>query len=149
MKTLVVYYSKFGNTQRVAEAIADELRVAGPVHLLNFDALTLNALQSVDLLVAGCPTHKMNLPKPVKVVFEKLPKRAYRGHVAAFDTSYRLEGILAYFTASGRLQNKLRILGGRSLGKRETFEVVERAGPIYDGELERARRWASDLLAQV
>ena len=149
MNTLVVFYSKFGNTQQVAEVIAEELQTVGPVRLLSLEALTVDALKSAHLVVAGCPTHKMNLPKPVKTVFNALPRRIFHGPTAAFDTSYRLEGILTCFTAAGRLQNKLRKLGGRPVTKPETFEVVERDGPLYDGELERARVWAAGILSQA
>ena len=149
MNTLIVFYSKFGNTQQVSEVIAEELQAAGPVCQLNLEALTVDALNSADLIVAGCPTHKMNLPKPVKTAFEALPRRIFRGHFAVFDTSYRLEGILTHFTSAGRLQNKLLKLGGRRVTKPETFEVVEREGPLYDGELERARAWAAGILKQV
>jgi len=50
------------------------------------------------------------------------------------------------FTASKRLSGKLRKLGGKRLVPPETFHVVEREGPLYDGELERAMEWALSLL---
>jgi len=39
MKSLVVYFSKFGNTRQVAEAIAGTLGSAGPVRVISMDQL--------------------------------------------------------------------------------------------------------------
>ena len=65
MKTVVVYFSKFGNTELVAETIAEGLGGNGPVYVLNADAMAARDLEGVDLVVMGTPTHKMNLPEPV------------------------------------------------------------------------------------
>lgn len=98
----------------------------------------------------GSPTHNMNLPKVVKPVFERLPRRILPGTpVAAFDTSYKMSPILARFTAAKRLVKKLRRLGGKSIISPETFYVMEREGPLYNGEMERAQDWAGSILKRA
>lgn len=146
MNTLVVYFSKFGNTQKLAEAIAERLRSNGAVRTISSDDLTVNDLKDVNLVVMGSPTHNMNLPKTVKPVIDNLPKRILSGKlVAAFDTSYKMSWLLNRFTASKRLTRKLRKLGGKLLLPPEIFHVMEREGPLYEGEIERAQGWADSI----
>jgi flavodoxin len=150
MNNLVVYFSQFGNTQKLAEVIAERLSSNGDVRTISSDDLTVEDLKEADLLVMGSPTHNMNLPKSVKPVFEKLPKRILSGTpVAAFDTSYKMSGLLNQFTASKRLIKKLRKLGGRPVLPPEIFHVTEREGPLYEGEIERAQAWAGSILARL
>lgn len=150
MNALIVYFSKFGHTQRIAERIADTLAIQGSVRTISSDQLTINDLKGVDLIVMGSPTHNMNLPKVVKPVFERLPRRILPGTpVAAFDTSYKMSPILARFTAAKRLVKKLRRLGGKSIISPETFYVMEREGPLYNGEMERAQDWAGSILKRA
>jgi flavodoxin len=150
VNTLVVYFSKFGNTQEVAETIAAELEAAGPVRLLSADQLQPADLNSADLVVMGSPTHRMNLPQKVRPVLERLPKRALRGkRFAAFDTSYKMSPLLARFTAAKRLAQKLRRLGGKRVAPPETFHVMAREGPLHARELERARLWGRSLLDRL
>jgi flavodoxin len=150
MKSLVVYYSKFGNTQKVAEAIAETLASAGPARVISMDQLGVSDLHEVDLVVMGSPTHRMNLPEAVRPVFEALPRRVLRGTpVAAFDTSYKMSRWLAPFTAARKLASRLRKLGGKRVVPPETFHVVGRDGPLYEGEIERARTWAASILQRV
>ncbi|MFN2221085.1 MAG: flavodoxin family protein [Candidatus Promineifilaceae bacterium] len=147
MKTVVIYHSKFGNTQLVAEAMAGVLQAAGPSRALSADRLTIADLQDVDLVVLGSPTHKMNLPVALRPLLDSLPKRCLRGKsVAAFDTSYKMNWLLARFTAAPRLLKKMRKLGGKQAVRPETFFVVGREGPLFDGELERAQAWAAALI---
>jgi flavodoxin len=142
MNTLIVYFSKFGNTKQVAKAIAEVLGFDHSVRMISSDQLGPLDLQKVDLVVMGTPTHNMNLPKSVKPVFERLPRRILpKTPIAAFDTSYRLSAFLSRFTAAKKLARKLRKLGGKRIAPLETFHVVEREGPLYEGELERAREW--------
>ena len=151
MNALVVYHSQFGNTQQIAEAVAEVFQGAGAARTLSADQLTAAELQDVDLVVMGTPTHKMNLPQAVRPVFEELPRRALHGvPIAAFDTSYKMSAVLARFTAAGRLNRKLRKLGGKRLVPPETFHVHDHhEGPLYDGEIERAKRWAGSILAEL
>jgi flavodoxin len=150
MKALVVYYSQFGNTQQLAEAIAGVFQGRGAARTLSADRLTAADLQGVDLVVMGTPTHKMNLPQAVRPVFEKLPRRILRGvPIAAFDTSYKMSAFLARFTAAKRVDRKLRKLGGKRLVPPETFHVHHHhEGPLHDGEIERGKIWAETILAE-
>lgn len=150
MNALVVYFSKFGNTQKVAETIAEVLESAGAVRIISLDQLAASDLNDVDLIVMGSPTHRMNLPEAVRPVFEALPKRILRGTpVAAFDTSYKMSALLARFTAAKKLARQLRKLGGKRIVSPETFHVLEREGPLYEGEIERAKAWATTILGQL
>lgn len=150
MKTLVVYYSKFGHTQSVAEVIAQVLAAEGPTQVLSTDELDVEALRQADLIIMGTPTHKMNLPEAVRPVLDSLPRRILpKTPVAAFDTSYKMNAFLARFTAAKRLDRKLRKLGGKRIVPPETFYVMEREGPLYDGEIERAQAWAEAIRKQV
>lgn len=150
MKTLVVYFSKFGNTQKVAEVIAETLVSNSNVRTISSDELTVDAMQEVDLVVMGTPTHNMNLPKAIQPVLESFPKRILPGTpVAAFDTSYKMSAILSRFTAAKKLTKKLRKLGGKRIVPPETFHVKEREGPLYEGEIERAQAWAASLMERL
>ena len=150
MKALVVHYSKFGHTQRIAEVIGQVLAARGPTQVLSIDELDVDALRQADLIIMGTPTHKMNLPEAVRPVLDNLPRRILpKTPVAAFDTSYKMNAFLARFTAAKRLDRKLRKLGGKRVVPPETFHVVEREGPLYDGEIERAQAWAATIREHV
>jgi flavodoxin len=151
METLIVYFSKFGNTRLVAERIADTIASAngadGSVRVISSDELECGDLKSADLVVMGTPTHKMNLPEAVQPLFDRLSGKVLRGkEVAAFDTSYKMSAFLARFTAAKKLNSKLRKLGGKQVVPPETFHVVECEGPLYEGELERAQAWAENVV---
>lgn len=156
MNTLVVYFSLFGNTRRVAEAMAEGASQAGEARSIHLDELTPPKLQGVDVLIMGSPTHIQNIPKAVREMLETFPKGMLKGKwVAAFDTSVEMWGPLMRLTAGGRLLRKLRKLGGKKLAKAETFLVEksdQRDGEIdllYQGELERAKTWAAEILQQA
>jgi flavodoxin len=155
MHTLVVHYSKYGNTQLVAETIADTMRAAADtgsqrVTVTRLEELTADDIHEVGLLVIGVPTHNMNLPKPVRPLLAGLPKKALRGiYFTTYDTSYELSKWLQPFTAAKPLARKLRKLGGKIILPPETFTVQGHEGPLHDGELERVHVWAEQILTTV
>jgi len=147
MNSLVIYFSKFGNTKLVAETIGDVLKGAGGVRIKNSQELVAADFDGVDLVVMGSPTHKMNLPEAVRQLFEKLPGKLLKGKLfAAFDTSYKMSWWLNQFTASKRLSPGLRKLGGKGIVPPQIFHVMEGKGPLYPGELEHAKAWARLIL---
>ena len=67
MQVVIVYESIYGNTRRVAEAIAaGAAATAGPeaVRLLNVTEAGPDAADDADLLIVGAPTHALRLPTP-------------------------------------------------------------------------------------
>jgi flavodoxin len=146
---LIVYYSQFGNTKRVAEEVAQAWQSAGSIRLLSADQLTVSGLSNVDLLAVGTPTHVANLPKELRPILEALPTRVLEGVAfAAFDTSYKSNWFVNMFTAAKPLNKKLRRLGGKQMVRPETFFVEGKEGPLYEGEIERAKAWAETVAAK-
>ncbi|MFC1618829.1 flavodoxin family protein [Candidatus Neomarinimicrobiota bacterium] len=144
MNSLVIYFSKFGHTQLVAETVGTVLKSHGPTLVVGMDQVTVGELTAADLVVAGTPTHKMNLPETVRPFLDTLPRRILNGTpVAAFDTSYRMSPFQARFTAAKKLARKLH---GKRVVSPETFHVEGREGPLYPGELDRARDYAARIL---
>jgi len=156
MKTLVVYYSKYGNTRRIAEAITETATRAGDARVISMDQLTASDFDGVDLVVIGSPTHIQNLPKAVRSVLQTLPSDALVGkHVAAFDTPLEMWGPLMRMTAAHSLARLLRKLGGKSVVKPEVFLVeggdVQTEGEVdllHEEEIEHARVWAGAILRE-
>lgn len=150
MNVLVVYYSKFGHTRKIAEEIASVLQKHAEVRILASTQLASSELQDVDLLIMGSPTHRMNLPDAVRHMLDRLPSRILRGlSFAAYDTSYKMSSFLARFTAAKKLARGLRKLGGKRILPPETFHVIDKDGPLYAGEIEHAREWAGRILERM
>ncbi len=153
MKTLIVYLSKFGNTRKLAEAMAETVKPSGNVRVVAIDQLAASDFDGVDLVVMGSPTHAFTLPEAVRTVLESLPLAILGGKsVAAFDTTVK-PWPLRCLRASPKLLNRLTYLGGKPIARPETFFVKtknpQKSGQIdllLEGELERARRWAGELL---
>ncbi len=146
MQSLVVYYTVFGHTKRLAEAMAEQLAAAGTARAVAVEQFGSADMAGADLVVMGSPTHRMRLPEEMRPAFESLRRGALRGAaVAAFDTSYRVSAFLSHFTAAKTLDRKLRKLGGKRVAPPETFYMAAREGPLEDGEIERAQTWAAGL----
>jgi len=64
MHTLIVYESMFGNTRRIAEAIAEALRATGSEVTVAGAVDAPSELEGFDLVVVGAPTHGHTLPQP-------------------------------------------------------------------------------------
>lgn len=149
MNAIVAHYSRFGNTEKVAREIAGEFRSAGhQARVVGIEELP-PTMEGIDMLAMGSPTHRMRLPGDVRDTLDELPDGILRDiPVAVYDTSYRMNWLLSRFTASRRLEKALRKLGGKRVINPETFHVDGREGPLHDGEVERARLWAVEILGR-
>lgn len=92
MNVLVLYFSKGGNTRRLAEAIADGARsVDGTtVVLKNTDDVTKEDFLAADGLIAGSPVYFGSMAAPLKAVFDEfvgVRKKMENKVGAAFATS--------------------------------------------------------------
>ena len=156
MKTLIVYFSKFGNTKRVAQVIAETLKSAGEARVVSIDQLTASDFEGVDLVVVGSPTHAFSVPQTVRSVLTALPPGILSGKsVAAFDTTVR-PWPLRLMRASPKLLRQLRQLGGKPIAPPQTFFVrtssTRQPGEVnllLASQIERAKEWAAQILSQL
>ena len=147
MKALVVYDSVYGNTEKIARAIAGALTPSAEVKVLRAGEASPTDLKSLDLLIVGSPTQGGRPTKAIQDFLNKLPEPAVKGiNVAAFDTrlSTRWVGIFGY--AVGKIADNLKGKGGILVASPEGFFVKGTKGPLKEGELERAAGWAKGLL---
>jgi len=165
MTVLIVVESSFGNTMAVAEALAAVLRRPagqGDVTVVQTDDAPRVLPPGVDLLILGAPTHAFTLPTPksreqaarkgastttkvgVREWIEQLaPDPELR--VLTFDTSIRMR-----FSLGCAAKAACRLLGRRGFAAAErgpSFYVTGTAGPLADGERQRAGDWAEQLAA--
>ncbi len=156
MGTVIVYFSKFGNTRRVAEAMGETMREAGEVRVVGIDEFAGVDWAGVDLVVVGTPTHAFTVPQEVTSVLQAQRAHLLAGKsVAAFDTTVR-RWPFRHLRASPKLLRRLRRLGGTPIAEPETFFVALRGAPeangadlLEGGQIDRARQWASSLIGRL
>lgn len=161
MRALVVYESLWGNTEKVARAIAAELSTAMQVDVRDVDSAP-DSIGGYDLLVVGGPTHAFSMTREStrrNAVNQNgapfAPKRGIREWLnvlapteinvkaVAFDTranAPRLPG-----SAAKAAKQELRSLGFDIPLKQKSFRVHGYEGPLVDGELEKAAQWGREI----
>jgi flavodoxin I len=145
MKTLVVYDSLYGNTERIAQAIGDA--VSGKVKVVRAGEVDVSELKALDLLLVGAPTHGGRASPPMREFLDKVQSRALQGvKVAAFDTRHTSKFTVLFGYAAGRIAKSLKKKGGTLLLSPEGFFVEGTEGPLKEGELERAASWAEKVV---
>jgi flavodoxin len=148
MKSLVVYVSHKGNTQRVAETIGDELRLKGNVEVVPVEEAPSVMEADVDLLVIGGPTEGHGMTPDMSSYLDRLDIASVRARpVAAFDTRINWPRLLSGSAASG-IAKRLESAGARVMGPEGSF-IVNTEPALLSGELERARAWAESLASNV
>ena len=144
-KALVVYYSMFGNTEKVANALATGLKSGGvEVEVVKVDSVKFEELAQVDLLCIGSPVQAWNMAKPVKEFVERLKSvEGLKGKKGfAFDT--KIKGRLAG-GATGKIEGKLKDLGLTIARPGESAIVKGREGPLEETAEEKFKQIGAEL----
>src|SRR5215208_6941350 len=149
MNALVVYDSQYGDTQRIAQAIADTLGEFGEARAVRLDPTQPVQLQGVDLFILGCPTQGWRPTPAIQSFLEELSSEELRGlTVACFDTRFRLPRLMTG-SAAKVMARTLQEKGGSLLVEPESFFVKSTEGPLRNGELDRAAAWVRMLIKEV
>jgi flavodoxin I len=147
MKALIVYDSVYGNTEKIARAIAEAITPSGEVKVLRAGEANPSELASIDLLIVGSPTHGGRPTPAVQDFLNKVPELSLKGiKVAAFDTRSQAKLVRVFGNAAGRIAGTLKRQGGTLIASPEGFLVTGGKGPLKEGELERAAGWAKGIL---
>lgn len=149
MNILIVYDTRFGNTQRLATAMAEAV---GSEHTVSSRAVTDTPLAAAgfDLVLIGGPTHAHGASQPLKDALRQLPSDSLLGvQVGVFDTRFRMPRVLTGSAADAAVK-LLRRAGAEVVGPVESFFVTRDSPPELDpGEEIRAGTWAHDVAARV
>jgi flavodoxin len=160
MKTLVVYDSAYGNTERIARAIGSALGSLPDVATLPVFEVAPGHLAGLDLLVVGSPTQRFGPTPAISSFLKDIPQHSLEGvRVAAFDTRFTREhmksvsSVLSFSAglvgdsayAAKSIADRLKKVGGEQVASPEGFFVKDTEGPLLEGELERAASWARQL----
>jgi flavodoxin I len=146
MKALVVYDSVYGNTEKIARAIADGITPSGEVEVLRAGEADPSELASVDFLIVGSPVHGGRPTPAVQDFLNKMAQQSPKGiKVAAFDTRATSKFAKIFGNAAGRIAGRLTKKGGLLIVPAEGFFVTGTKGPLKEGELERATAWAKGI----
>ncbi len=160
MKAVVVYESLWGNTAAIARAIAEGIGEGTPA--LSTAEATPDALEGVDLIVAGAPVLGFSLPtdtirSSIEKGEPKAPARPDMSHPSMrswLDSLPKGTGRSASFETriwwspggcTKGINKRAGHAGYEPIGKGERFIVTDRYGPLRDGEIERARAWGMEL----
>jgi flavodoxin len=143
MQSLIIYDSKFGNTEKIAEAIARGVGSVSEVRVTSTGAP--QALDSqVDLVLVGGPTQNHRPSAGLRAFLAALPVGLGRIQVACFDTRYRGPALIMGSAASAAAK-ALSKKGAEVIAPPESFFII-RHGPmeaqtLESGEIERAESW--------
>jgi flavodoxin len=146
MKTLVIYDSVFGNTEKIAAAMAD----ATGARAVKISDATPDDIKDMTLLIVGSPTRAFH-PTPAVTKWLKALPRLGNVRIAAFDTRIDKNDVNNKFLnfmmrlfgyAAEPIHKALVKKGGAPAADPAWFFVTDSEGSLRDGELERAAQWA-------
>jgi flavodoxin len=151
MQTFVIYDSKFGNTEKIAEAIGRGIGTVSEVRVTSTVEATkaLEGLASPpDLVLVGGPTQNHGPSAGLRRFVEDLPA-ALRGlPTACFDTRYRGPVLLMGSAAAGAAK-ALAKTGAKIVAPSESFFIVRHGSmaqqTLEAGEVTRAEAWGRTI----
>ncbi len=155
MKTLIVFDSVWGNTEKVARAIGAALEPLGEVKVVKAAEAKPEDFGEKDAIIVGSATQKFTMLPATKKLLAALPPGSLKGaKVAAFDTRISVDEaksrVLKFMAgkfgyAAEKIGKTLVGKGGAQVVAPAGFFVAGNEGPVKDGELERAAAWAAPL----
>ena len=153
MKAIVIYHTRFGNTERIAKSLEMGLKEASGIE----DVVCTNvrdivsalddddSLKEYDIICIGAPTERFSAPKPIKEFLAKLKRANLAGKYGfAFDTKVdsKLSGSAAKFIEKELKSQGLQIIAPREsaivFALKEMGEIT--GARLKEGEERRFRQ---------
>ena len=145
-RAVVVYWSRTGNTEKVAKTVDGALREKGfSVDCLYVADADPANVRNYDCVMVGSPTEGLRAKKPIMEFLDDIPKDEFSGKpAAAFDT--QMQNRLSGNAAKG-IQKKLENLDFKIITEPLVTYVEGKIAEIHlkDGEIEKTGNWAQEL----
>ena len=145
-KALVVYDTVYGNTEKIARALAKGLEDGGvAAEIVRVDAAKPDELKGYDLFVVGGPVHAWNASKPMKAFLERLESVEGLSGKKAFAFDTKMSRSMLAGNAGGKIEGKLKSLGLTIVKAHASAVVKGREGPLEDGAEEKFKQLGAEL----
>ena len=156
MKTLIIYDSFFGNTEKIAFAIAKSLTNDHSVETHKASDFSDFINSEFDILILGSPTRGFKATPLVQAFIDDYSLKPGKPMaVAVFDTRIKIEnikqGFFRYIVKKGGFaaDKMMRAFSKKQIDTivaPEGFYVIDKEGPLEAGEEQRAENWAQTIL---
>jgi len=155
LKGIVVYDTSYGNTKKVAETIADTLKESGMEVDLSYVKDAKLSAKNYDFLVLGSPTKFGTMSFAVKFFLGKVKSKEWMNKpFAAFDTENpeniersRIEN--KEWSAAEKIAQKLKEKQMTQVLPVLKALVIDQKGPLVEGEVDRTKDYARELVAKL
>ena len=143
-KAIVIYDTQFGNTEKIAKALASGIKEQGvQADCVKVDDVDINKLEEYDLLAIGGPTIAFGASEPIKEFLGKLEGIGLRGKKGfAFDTKVRF---IFSGSAAKAVEGKLKGLGMDIIRPRSSAIVQGKEGPLEEGSEEMFKQIGREI----
>lgn len=155
MSTLITYESFFGNTEKIARAIAAGCGLDPETTVVRVRDVDPRQLGELDRLIVGSATRGFKPCPDTQHFLKAIPAGRLQGvKIAAYDTRIDIATVdNAFLTFMVRLfgyaaepiDKALQKKGGIPAAPPAGFIVEDSEGPLRAGELERAAEWAKAI----
>lgn len=151
MKGIVVYDTSYGNTQKIAETIAETLKESG-IEVDLFDVKKVKKLSAKDynFLVLGSPTRFGTMSFSIRGFLGKVKSEEWMNKpFAAFDTENPENVEKKQGSAGDKIAERLMEKKMNQAVPVLKALVFEMKGPLKEGEIERTKDYAKSLAAKL
>ncbi len=149
-RVIVVYDSQYGNTERVAETIAEGMRDAGEIetYLTNVKDVDVDTIANYDAILIGSPNHAGGPTRSIKKFVDGLGNLPVAGkEFAVFDTYMGKDVEKAVTKMEQRINEKAPAL--KMLAHGLSIRVEKWKGPIVDEELPKCKEFGNAIAAAL
>jgi len=156
LKGIVVYDTSFGNTKKIAETIAETLKQSGTdVDLFYVKDVKKMSTKDYNFLVLGSPTKMGTMSLAIRLFLGKVKSGEWINKpFAAFDTENpenieqsRLQN--KEWSAAEKIAEKLREKKMNQMLPVLKAAVLGQKGPLVEGEVDRAKEYARELVIKL
>jgi menaquinone-dependent protoporphyrinogen IX oxidase len=156
MKGIVIFDTSYGNTKKIAETIAETLKESG----MEVDLFKVNEAKNVSakdysFLVLGSPTKFGTMSFAVKSFLGKVKSEEWMSKpFVAFDTENpenieRAKAENKEWSAAEKIAQKLKEKKMNQLLPVLKASVLGWKGPLVEGETERTKNYARELIVKL
>ncbi len=155
MKILIVYDTFYGNTQKVAERLRDNLKDFNP-DLIKVDVLTQEQITNTDVFIVGSPTRAFTMTAKIKKALKKNDFQdkfffAFdtRANIADITSKFLLKMINKFGYAAEKIESRLINKGAKKLIDYKGYFVKDSEGPLYQEVNDQIKEHVTLIIEEI